>query len=95
MFTGGNRMSFQLMSDTRDRYNVAIDPKARTLAFTKRDDPDWKSTLTYTRPAPEVLVMQGTFDGHPVRARLRKGEIPTFLLTTRGFHWISERPLNR
>jgi uncharacterized membrane protein YphA (DoxX/SURF4 family) len=95
MFTGGNRMSFQLMSDTRDRYNVAIDPKARTLAFTKRDDPVWKSTLTYVRPEPKVLVMQGTFDGHPVRARLRQGEIPTFLLTTRGFHWISERPFNR
>ena len=33
--------------------------------------------------------------GHRVRARLRKGEIPTFLLTTRGFHWINERPFNR
>ena len=95
MFTGGNRMSFQLMSGTRDRYNVAIDPKKRTLDFTKRDDPVWKSTLAYARPQPEVLVLQGAFDGHKVRARLRKGEIPEFLLTTRGFHWINERPFNR
>ena len=95
MFTGGNRMSFQLMSGTRDRYNVAIDPKKRTLAFTKRDDPSWKSTLAYTRPQPKVLVISGAFDGRQVRARLRQGEIPKFLLTTRGFHWINERPFNR
>ena len=95
MFTGGNRMSFQLMSDTRDRYNVAIDPKKRTLDFTKRDDPTWKSTLVYARPQPQILVLQGTFDGHKVRARLRQGEIPEFLLTTRGFRWINERPFNR
>jgi uncharacterized membrane protein YphA (DoxX/SURF4 family) len=95
MFTGGNRMSFQLMSGSRARYNVDIDPKKRTLAFTRRDDPSWKSTLAYTRPQPKLLVMQGTFDGRQVRARLRQGEIPKFLLTTRGFHWINERPFNR
>jgi hypothetical protein len=95
MFTGGNRMSFQLMSDSRERYNVEIDPQKRTLAFTKRDDPSWKSTLSYARPQPKLLVMQGTFDGRQVRARLRQGEIPKFLLTTRGFHWINERPFNR
>jgi hypothetical protein len=95
MFTGGNRMSFQLMSGSRARFNVDIDPKKRTLAFTKRDDPAWKSTLAYVQPQPKLLVMQGTFDGHQVRARLRQGEIPKFLLTTRGFHWINERPFNR
>ncbi|HVG09823.1 MAG TPA: hypothetical protein VNM67_19135 [Thermoanaerobaculia bacterium] len=95
MFTGGNRMSFQLMSGSRDRFNVDIDPRKRTLAFTKRDDPSWKSTLAYNRPQPKLLVMQGAFDGHKVRARLRKGEIPKSLLMTRGFHWINERPFNR
>jgi uncharacterized membrane protein YphA (DoxX/SURF4 family) len=95
MFTGGNRMSFQLMSDSRERYNVEIDPKKRTLAFTKRDDPNWTFTLAYARPQPKLLVMQGNFGGHQVRARLRQGEIPKFLLTTRGFHWINERPFNR
>ena len=52
-------------------------------------------TRTPRRPQPKLLVMQGTFDGHKVRARLRQGEIPEFLLTTRGFHWINERPFNR
>lgn len=95
MFTGGNRMSFQLMSGSRERYNVDIDPKKKTLAFTRRDGSSWKSTLAYARPQPKVLMMQGTFDGRQVRARLRQAEIPKFLLTTRGFHWINERPFNR
>ena len=95
MFTGGGRMSFQLMSGSRERYNLEIDEKKRTLAFTKRDDPSWKSTLTYSQPQAKLLVMQGTFDGHQVRVRLRQGEIPKFLLMTRGFHWINERPFNR
>ena len=95
MFTGGNRMSFQLMSGSRERYNVEIDPKKRTLAFTKRDDPAWKSTLAYARPQPKLLMISGKFGGRQVRMRLRQGEIPKFLLTTRGFHWINERPFNR
>jgi hypothetical protein len=95
MFTGGGRMSFQLMSGSRDRFNADIDPKKRTIVFTKRDDPNWKSTLAYNRPQPKLLVMQGTFGGHHVRVRMRQGEIPKFLLMTRGFHWINERPFNR
>ena len=95
MITGANRMSFQLMSDTRDRYNIQIDEKKKTITFTKRDDPDWKSTLAYTRPRPEILILSGKFGEQQVRARLRQGEIPEFLLTTRGFHWINERPFNR
>ncbi|HEX5718555.1 MAG TPA: hypothetical protein VF179_20505 [Thermoanaerobaculia bacterium] len=95
MFTGGGRMSFQLMSGSRERYNLEIDEKKRTLAFTKRDDPSWKSTLAYTRPQPQLLVMQGKFGDRQVRARMRQGKIPEFLLTTRGFHWINERPFNR
>ena len=95
MITGGGRMSFQLMSGSRERYNLEIDEKKRTLAFSKRDDPSWKSTLTYTRPQPQLLVMQGKFGDRQVRARLRQGKIPEFLLMTRGFHWINERPFNR
>jgi hypothetical protein len=95
MFTGGNRSSIQLMSDNRERYNVEFDEKKRTVTFSKRFDPSWKSTLSYARPEPKLLVLSGTFGGQKVRARLRQEEVPEFLLTTRGFHWISERPFNR
>lgn len=67
----------------------------RTLVVSKRNDPNWKTTLVYRRPRPDVLFVEGPFDGHKVRARLRRTEPPEFLLVTRGFHWINERPFNR
>jgi hypothetical protein len=48
----------------------------------------------YTQPDPQHLVLTGTMDGVPVTATLRKKTEP-FLLTSRGFHWISEYPFNR
>jgi hypothetical protein len=90
------RFAIQLMSDSRERYNlVELDEKMRTLVISKRHDPNWKTTLVYRRPQPDVLFVEGPFDGHEVRARLRLAEPPEFLLVTRGFHWINERPFNR
>jgi len=94
-FTTGGRASIQLMSDSRERYMTELDPKKRTIVMTKRDDPGWKTTVSYRQPQPGVLLIQGPFDGKKVRARLRKAEPPEFLLVTRGFHWINERPFNR
>jgi len=89
------RFAIQLMSDSRERYNLVLDEKKRTLVITKRNDPNWKTTLVYRRPQPDVLFVEGPFDGHEVRARLRRTEPPEFLLVTRGFHWINELPFNR
>ncbi|HEX3128637.1 MAG TPA: hypothetical protein VH394_14995 [Thermoanaerobaculia bacterium] len=94
-FTTPGRIAIQLMSDSRERYDLELDEKKRTLLLGKRDDPDWKTTLVYRRPRPDLLFVEGPFDGHEVRARLRLTQPPEFLLETRGFHWINERPLNR
>lgn len=89
------RAGIQLMSDARQRYGVDIDPLKRTIALTKREDPKWKSTLTFRKVQPDVLALEGMFDGRKVRARLRLTEPPEFLLATRGFHWINEYPFHR
>ncbi len=34
-------------------------------------------------------------DGKKIQAKLRKVELKGFLLYERGFHWISESPVNR
>jgi hypothetical protein len=88
-------LAVQLMSDTRQRYNLQLDADAHTLALTKREDPKWKTTLGYTQPAPGLLTLEGMLDGHQLRARLRRDEDREFLLTSRGFHWINEYPFNR
>ncbi len=94
-FTAPGRCAIQLMSDSRERYNLELDEKESTLAITKRTDPNWKTTLAYTLPQPDVLLVEGPFDGQGVRAQLRRTEPPEFLLVTRGFHLINDRPLNR
>jgi hypothetical protein len=72
-----------------------VDPKKRTIVFAKRENPDWKTALTYRRPRRDLLLLEGPWDGKRLQARLRLTEPPEFLLVTRGFHWINERPFNR
>ncbi len=83
------------MNDSRDRYNVKVDEAKKTIEMTRRLDPDWKTTVVWRRPAPDRLELEGTFDGRKILTRLHRVEPPEFLLVTRGFHWINERPFNR
>jgi hypothetical protein len=94
-FTMYSRAGIQLMNDSRTRYGVEIDPRKRVINFTQREDPKWKATLAFRKPRPDVLLLEGMFDGKKVRARLRRTEPPEFLLATRGFHWVNEYPFHR
>jgi hypothetical protein len=50
--------------------------------------------LFYQRPDNDHLVLTGTIDRRPVELRFHRFNPEQFLLTTRGFHWISEDPYN-
>ncbi len=54
-----------------------------------------KDKLTWSRPDPDHVVMQGTLNGAPTTIRLRKIDTSKFLLLNRGYHWINELPFNR
>ena len=95
IFDHPQMIAIQLMSDTRRRYMLKLDASSKTMALTKRDDPAWKTSLSYQEPEPGVLALEGTFDGQKIRARLRRAANPEFLLINRGFHWINEYPFNR
>jgi hypothetical protein len=95
VFDSPQSVAIQQMSDSRERYSLKLDAAKRTFALTRRDDPAWKSTLTYQRPEPGRLLLEGTFDGKKVRAVLNRADIPKFRLVTRGFHWINEYPFSR
>jgi|HubBroStandDraft_3_1064219.scaffolds.fasta_scaffold05475_4 hypothetical protein len=94
-FNVPGRFAIQLMSASREGYDLKLDEKKRTLLISKRTDPNWKTTLVYRRLQPDVLLVAGPFDGHQVRARLHRTAPPAFPLVTRGFHWITERGFNR
>lgn len=90
-------LAIQLMDQSRERYALHLDLQKKVLELTKRNDPEqkWKSTLAFKHLGPGLLALEGTFDGHKMRARLRRTEMPKFRLVDRGFHWINEYPFNR
>ena len=92
-YPGG--VSIQLMNDSRQRYRITLDPDKKLLNLTKRDDAQWKTSLSYSQPGPKQLVVEGMFDGHKIRARLHRQDENDFLLINRGFRWINEYPHNR
>ncbi|MFZ0663593.1 MAG: hypothetical protein WAM66_12935 [Acidobacteriaceae bacterium] len=59
----------------------------------------WKTRsylkLNYAQPDAQHLVLTGHFGGDNLEVRLHQTTQKQFLLTSRGFHWISEYPLNK
>ncbi|MFL6194973.1 MAG: hypothetical protein ACJ75H_12430, partial [Thermoanaerobaculia bacterium] len=82
--------------DTKGKYyKLEVDEKAGRMTLTQRKDETWKSVLAVRKAGTDLLFLEGNFDGKPLRARLRRQDHKKFLLTSRGFHWINERPFNR
>jgi uncharacterized membrane protein YphA (DoxX/SURF4 family) len=51
-------------------------------------------SLRYRRVGKRKLFLDGVVEGRTVHAILAPVDPPTFLLETRGFHWVNEWPLN-
>jgi uncharacterized membrane protein YphA (DoxX/SURF4 family) len=75
------------------RFIMAIDAAKHSLKL-KGWRNDHTCELSYQLSGAEHLILKGKIDQQPVELRFHKVPIPTFLLTTRGFHWISEDPYN-
>ena len=84
---------------SRARFGLgAYDAGKKTLALkgSYADDTNGKSfLLTATAPRDGELLLEGALSDGPFSARLQRAARPTFLLETRGFHWINEYPYNR
>lgn len=89
------RASIHPMDAPGRYYGIKVSTKKRSIELTGRDGQNAKSTLTYERPKPDLLLLSGTFEGKPVRVRLRREDESKLPLTSRGFHWINEYPYNR
>ena len=87
--------AIQRINQSRQRFDLKMDAQKRSLALTKRDDPKWKSTLSYQQLGPGLLALEGTLDGQRIRARIRRVKNSQFRLIDRGFHWINEYPFNK
>ncbi|MFZ0641429.1 MAG: hypothetical protein WAN33_14275 [Candidatus Acidiferrales bacterium] len=89
-------VSIQSMNeDSGHYYGAKIDVNAKTLVLSSLADKNWKANFSFAQPAPSQLVLDGVMAGHKVHAQLELFDRSKFLLVSRGFHWISERPFNR
>ena len=95
VFDSPYRISVQTATNPNERFGAQLDPDMRTLTLRKREDPNWKTVLSYEHASPEVVTLVGTLNGSEMTARMRRVEERKFLLTERGFHWINEFPFNR
>jgi uncharacterized membrane protein YphA (DoxX/SURF4 family) len=76
-----------------DRRSLALDPGRKTLRMSQKLDPQstapehpvWRSSFSYSEPEEDVLVLDGWFEGHRTRAKLRQAA-----LLRKGFHWLLE-----
>jgi uncharacterized membrane protein YphA (DoxX/SURF4 family) len=96
IFDYPNRLTVQPMSGFRQRFVLNLEKPKQTFTLSKLDDPHWKADFHFQNTSPGTLALTGHADGHSVIATLRHVDAQkTFLLTSRGFHWINEYPFNR
>ena len=92
VFQAPTMATFQRMDGSFAYYGAKIDAAKKTV---KLSGGGHDYDLTFTRPADDVLTLAGNLSGHAVTLRLRKVDHTKFMLVSRGFHWVQERPFNR
>jgi hypothetical protein len=95
IFDFPDRMAFQRIDDSFANYGAAINLQERTLALTKSNDKNWTANFTFQRPAGDQLILDGRMDNHQVHMELQLTDRNSFLLVSRGFHWVQEAALGR
>jgi hypothetical protein len=92
-FAGGTIVP---MTGEPDERKLELDEAAKRMTL-KEDEEKGRPALAlaYEEPEPGVLVVSGTVDGKPVRAKLRHVPPERYVLVSRGFHWVNEKPFNK
>ncbi len=95
IFESPKALGIQLANGSIADVALKLDPKHKGAILSDPVDPSWKANFTFERPQPQLLDIQGNINGNEFRARLHRMDESKFLLTSRGFHWISEHPFFR
>ena len=84
-----------------DLYTVAFDEPHGTMTWTPSSEygppehPTGPIAFHYAHPDDDHLQIEATIRGAKISVRLERLVPHDYLLTSRGFHWISETPFNR
>lgn len=86
-------MQFWHMDDTYSAVTAGTNTNTHTIALTRGQQP--VGTFTFSQPAPDRLILDGTLDDHALHMETRLYDHTKMMLLTRGFHWVQEYPFNR
>ena len=86
--------TIQRADGSAGRFDLEVDKDKKTLRITYRGQTS-TATLNYEEVGPDMLRLEGDFEGAPTLALLRKQREGDSPLLSRGFHWVSEVPFNR
>lgn len=96
IFDDYSEVLIQSSNGWRQRYRQNVDTAKRTILIWKREQQrPQQPQLHYELPTTDSLVLDGQFDDRTLHVKLHRIPEPNFMLTSRGFHWISEYPFNR
>ena len=90
IFDYPDEMAFQRTDDSFVPYDASVNLPHKTLALTKSDDKNWTASFTFQRPAADQLILDGRMDNHQVHMELQLIDRNSFLLVSRGFHWVQQ-----
>ena len=77
-------------------YYMQLDSEGKSFDLWDVAHPSWRAKLNITDEQPDKMTLSGQFGDQSVTASLQRADIPNsaeFLLLNRGFHWVTEEPL--
>jgi uncharacterized membrane protein YphA (DoxX/SURF4 family) len=95
IFDWPERVAVRRMDGSVVWLTVAVDEAAGTLQITPRGPAQTPTPWTFERPQPGRLILTGEMEGSTYSVETTARDLDTFLLRSRGFHWVQELPFNR
>jgi hypothetical protein len=95
LFDRPTQATFQHSDDSLEGFGTTIDTKAGIITLKKPTNPHWKASFQFQRPGADQLTLDGEMNGTPLHLQLHLQDRSKFMLISRGFHWIQERPFYR
>ncbi len=95
IFDYPQRLTVQFVDAPQEKFWLQLDPSKKSFTLKRLGEENSKAEFTLQDAGQGVLLLDGQLDGHRIHAKLRREDERTFLLTSRGFHWINEYPQNR
>jgi uncharacterized membrane protein YphA (DoxX/SURF4 family) len=87
-------MAVRTMDDAVRRYRLEFAP-GRRVAFFGGEPEAKQGAFAWSAPDKDHVVLEGLMLKDALTVKLRRVDETKLLLLSRGFHWISEFPLNR